>query len=268
MSPYIEKTADLYDAIENAQSRGLGTSELYNQLRTLQNEAPPTYNGEVVPSVEEVFYGNKTDNEQMAARNSWTSRPLSWLSDFQLEKAGYVTDETQRDFLGEVAKFDEWYYGQLETLGIASSGTERDKWDAWRTSTLQGMAVEAGAEELFALNEATPVTRLATTGFGENVETWGYAVNQAASVAGGIEAAGYSIKGFSGPALELKTWLYQSIETARDQNPDLDALFDDLSLSYPMDGGGPREGVVLYEALFFGNFNEQYIPLSLATIGA
>jgi hypothetical protein len=270
MSPYIDKTADLYAEADRLTSLGLNASHIYDQIRAVSNEAPPKYKGQTVPSAEEVFFGNRTPQEQEAAKVGWTSRPVTWLSDFQRETVGYDISDSTAQFLNDVAEYDNQFYDYINTNEISPSSLEYEKLQQMRDQALASAAAQVGpeAEKYLALNEAQPFVRMSETGFGKDVATWQNAGGGAQYVIDQLQSQGLSEKGFSEEAVALKTWLYSTIENAREDDAAFDELLTELSYSFPMPGGGYRDGVVLYEAVFFGNFNHQYIPPTLATLGA
>ena len=254
--PYIEASGKIYEQIEYNEARGLDVSPLYNQLRDLQNKPSPNYKGQAVPGIEEFFFGNKTSVEQEAAIYTWTSRPPTWLSDFQLEQVGFEITPQDREFLNQASEFDEWFYNEIEERDISPSSDQYDQWLAWREQQFRKVAAEYGSEELAELQFSTPAVRLDTQGFGAQVPEWEYSLSAANSVVESLEQSGLSPAGFSEQALAQKAWFYDGLERARQQNPELDQLFNDLSYSFKLDGGGFAAGVLLYERLFFGNFND------------
>lgn len=269
MDPYLEKAADIYDRIEYLQNRGLDASAAYDELRQLQNRNHGTYKGKPVPTVEEVFFGNRTKEEREAAINTWTSRPISWLTDFQREKVGYEMSKEVGDFFDTVAQVDIQFYDYINNNGISASSKEYDALQAARSEALMAAAEKVGpdAVRLLALSEGEPYERLRAVGYGEDVPAWNELTRSTDYIVRALEAEGLSPKGFSEEAIALKTWFYTTIQAAREADEKFDQFMVDLSHSFPMDSGGWREGAALYEAVFFGGFNEEYIPAALANIG-
>ena len=269
LDPYLDKTSKLYTEADKLRSYGLDPSPIYEEIRQLNNESSQTYKGRSAPTPEEFFFGNRSRKEQQVSLNTWASRPVAWLSDFQREQVGYNVTPEGNKFLEDLTDFDRQFFDFIEQQDISSSSREYDALQVWRDQKLASMANEAGgdAPRLLELNEAAPYQRLNEMGFGQNVSSWGEVGSAAEYVTQQLEAEGLSPKGFSQEALVLKSWLYTSLENARNENDDLDKALDRLSYSYPLSGGGWRQGTVLYEALFFGNFNERYIPEELALLG-
>ena len=270
LDDYFKRVEPLYQQAEQLKSLGLGdqASAIYDQIRRINNQGLGSYKGMQAPSAEEYFFGKKSPVEQQAAINTWASRPITWLSDFQRETVGYSIDSEDAKFLDAVGKFDEWYYDQLQNISPTSK--EHDAWEAWRLQRLSAMAVEAGgnAQELLDLQLAKPYTRITETGFGQDVPGWEELNRLAGYVNSSLVASGVSPRGFSEEAITLKSWFYVQLENMRRENPAIRDAFEELEMSFPLDGDIPRRGVVLYEALYFGNFYERGIPPEIAMIGA
>lgn len=266
-NPYIDKTTPLYDEAQRLESQGLPTSHIWNQIRDIQNSGSYKYKGEVVPSVEAMFFGNKNQEERQAAVLSWRSRPLSWLSDFQLEKSGYTTSPRVKGFLDSVSKYDEKMWNYIRDNNISFSSKEYDQLKASRLSILGAQAEKLGPDvaRIWALNEAAPYVRLNDKGFGFIVPQWRDISSAVNTITERIVSEGLSPKSFSELAVDQKIFLYTALGKSREENPILDSLFTQLSYSFPLPGGGYREGASLYEAVFFGNFNTDYIPFDVAS---
>lgn len=267
LNPYLDKTATLYEDASDLQSRGLDASQVYEEIRNLSNQGTPTYKGQEVPSVEEFFWGNKTAAEQDATKVTWASRPVSWLTDYQLDTVGYDVSKKGSKFLREVSSFDDWFYNELERRDVASGSQEYDDWQKFRDQRLSEAAEQYGPEavKLLALNEAPPVTRVVESGFGS--KEFQSIAQDAQWVAQSIEDKGFSPKSYSETAMEWKMWFYGQLDNMIANDPGLAKEFEKLEPSFVMDNGVPRQDVVLWEALFFGNFNENFIPQELAQLG-
>jgi hypothetical protein len=215
--------------------------------------------------VESVFFGNKSPVEQKATVMKWRTRPLSWLSNFQLKEVG-VTDPTVVEFLGRVSQYDEDFWNYVNQNGI--TGDDLDAYRDYRLKNLQAMAQAAGPEAVAALaqNEAEPYVRLATAGYGQGNSNWTASTGAAGQIIQMLESADLSAKGFSEAAVSYKGYLYSAIEKARASDKAFDNLWNGLSDIMLLPNGVPREGALLYEAVLFGNFNDQ-VPYALASIG-
>jgi hypothetical protein len=266
--PRVQETADLYAEAARLDAQSLPSSHIYNEIREIYNKPYPKYKGETVPSVEAIFFGNRNEDERKATVLSWRSRPLAWLSDFQLETAGYPTDERSKDFLDSVSQYDEDMWNYIRNKDISFSSNEYDQLKQQRVNNLTNQARALGPDilRLWQLNESAPYVRLNDKGFGFLSPQWRDLSASVASITQRIENQGYSPKSFSEYATQQKIFLYRSLANAREDNILLDKLFVDLSYSFPLpEGGGYREGASLYEAVFFGNFNTDFIPFDVAS---
>jgi hypothetical protein len=266
--PRVEATADLYAEAARLDAQSLPSSHIYNKIREIYNEPYPKYKGETVPSVEAIFFGNRNEDERKAAVISWRSRPLAWLSDFQLKTAGYPTDPKVTDFLDQVSQYDEDMWNDIRNRDVSFSSTEYDNMKTRRQQVLGAEARRLGPDvyRIWQLNESAPYVRLNDKGFGFLSPQWRDLSASVATITDRIENQGYSPKSFSEFATQQKIFLYRSLANLRDNNIIFDRLLTELSYSFPLpEGGGYREGASLYEAVFFGNFNTDFIPFDVAS---
>jgi hypothetical protein len=264
-------TADLYERAAQLESQALPSSHIYNKIREIYNKPYPKYKGETVPSVEAVFFGNRNEDERKATVVSWRSRPLAWLSDFQLKTAGYPTTERVTGFLDSISKYDEDMWNYINEKDVHPSSNEYDQLFAQRDRDLGAQARALGPDisRIWQLNESAPYARISDKGFGFLSPQWRDITASVSSITDRIENQGLSPKSFSEYAVQQKVFLYRSITNARADNILLERLFTELEYSFPMpDGGGYRQGAALYEAVFFGNFNIQFIDEDVAAAGA
>lgn len=269
LDPYFAETDALYQQAQDLEARGLSPSPVYDQIRQIQNRPPPQYKGQPVPSVEEVFFGNRTPPEQEEQVMKWQTRPLTWLSDFQLDKAWPGTPEVVKSFLEQAAAFDQSFWEFVRERDVAPGSDEYEDLQVARENQLRQAAQQAGPEALaaFELNEQAPAIRLVRAGYGSSSQPFLQTVQAAGAVASQLEAEEYSPKGFSESATQYKGQLYSAIEQARSGDTAYDELWIRLSNIMPLPSGVNREGAALYEAVLFGNFNTQFIPYEIAAIG-
>ena len=268
--PRIEETIPLYDAATAAEAQGLPSNEYYQQIREIYNRPYAKYKGQVVPGVEAVFFGNRNPEEREAAITSWRSKPVTWLSDFQLKKAGYnVTPET-KSFLDNVIAYDNAMYAHIRESGIKPSSNDYDALIAERDRRLGDAAAQAGRDVYFIwqMEEAAPYQRLNYFGQGSGVPYWQEISSAVDQITKNILASDLSPRSFSELAAGKKQILYRGIYQARQLEQSLDDYFVDLSHSFPLPDGSFREGAALYEAVFFGNFREEDIPFNVAAAAA
>lgn len=269
-TPRIEQTIPLYDAASEAERKGLPSNEYYQQIREIYNKPYPTYKGQTVPSIEAVFFGNRNPEEREAAITSWRSKPVTWLSDFQLQKAGYNVTPATRAFLNQTIAYDNAMYEHIRVNQIHPSSKEYDALIAERDRRLGDAAAAAGKDVYFMwqLSEAAPYQRLNYFGQGSGVPYWQEISSAVDQITKNIVSSDLSPRGFSELAAGKKQILYRGLFQARQQEPALDDYFIELSHSFPLADGSFREGAALYEAVFFGNFNEKFIPFNVAAAAA
>ena len=65
-----------------------------------------------------------------------------------------------------------------------------------------------------------------------------------------------------------KAQLYAAIQQFASKRPDFQDLMRDLSFAMPQPGLDHRSGALLFNALFFGNFDTQFVPDELTQAGA
>jgi hypothetical protein len=261
--PKAEQVSKLYEQAELLSSQNLPASHIYNKIREIYDAPMPKYKGQVVPQMEAVSFGNRSPEEREAAILSWQSRPITWLSDFQLETAGYNVTPEAKKFLRDVAQYDEEMWNYINDSGIHPASTEYDDIRAKRIRDLGAEAQRLGVTDIWNLNEAAPAFRLASQGFGEDVAPWQSIISSVRTITSRIQTADLSPRGFGEMAKEQKIYLYQAISNARQDNQALDKLFIKLSHSFPLDDGY-RLGASLYEAVFFGNFRHDDIPYDVS----
>jgi hypothetical protein len=265
--PRIQEAVPLYEEAQSLQNQGLPAGQIYDQIKQIYNRPSPKYKGKKTPSVEAVFFGNRNEDEQKAAIVSWQSRPISWLSDFQLDKAGYGVDAKTKGFLDTIGQYDTDMWNDIRKRNVSLASKEYDTMKAQRLQVLgaEAQRLGPGVAKIWNLNEAAPIFRLNSQGFGSGRGEWKKISSAVRTITDRIVAAEMSPKGFSQDvAKPMKLFFYQAVAQGREDHPALDSLFVELSHSFPMDGGGYREGAALYEAVFFGNFNEKYIPFDVA----
>ena len=274
MDPYFRRTEPLFAKATAAAEQGQDAGKFWDKIRQINNwyasKAIVGPDGTRYPTPEEVFYGNRTPAEQQTALNSWATKPLTWLSDFQREQLGYKTFKGEDKFLAGITKIEDDFYAWIDKHDISYSSLDYDAGLKRRDNMMTNLAQSYGpqAVEVLRLNQAPPYARLAEIGFGKGNDLWNKTVITAQSAARSIEGKGYSLRGYSQEALRWKTWLYGIITAKRAENPAYDRLWDELSVALPETGMEHREGSSLYEAVLFGNFNTQWMPDELVKAGA
>jgi hypothetical protein len=269
LQPYFDRTEGLYQQAHDLTVSGEDAGEVFDQIRVIQQSFTTrtlTHNGQVFPSPEAVFYGNKNPVEQDAARYNWATKPPTWLTDFQLDTSGLLPQSPNRTvILGKLADFDNQFNQFLIDKNVSTSSAYYHKLQRWADTQRAGITGQYGAEgqQILDVYNETPFQRLTGTGYGQGNATWAQTAQAASYVVDQLTKEGVSIKGFSANATYYKEWLYKTIEAQRDSNKAYDQLWIDLSYALPMKGYDQREGVPLYEAVLFGNFRSDLIPPTL-----
>jgi GNAT superfamily N-acetyltransferase len=277
MTPYQDETKPIWDQIDAANIRGEDTTALYAQLSAVNArydsmDRSYTYKGKTItlPTPEEVFYGNKNAQGQLYARENWASKPLNWLTPFQLDTAGFKKFDGRTELADKMNALQLTFRTDEELAGVVAGSTQADAWKQMETLQYQALGAQYGVDgiEFVRLAQGTPLDRLNYLGVGAGDAAWTQVSQGVATVTAALTAAGLSPAGTTGMALAYKQWLYQIVEQYRDPNsPYYDKAFADeltnLSYASPLKGLTQREGVPLYEALFFNNWNDTNINRDL-----
>jgi hypothetical protein len=221
--------------------------------------------GQTYPTLDEYQWGLLTPTEQADRRYKWGTSPLSWLSGFEAEQAGYKLTPALREFVAGLGKFNDSFYAYVQRNGISTQSNAYDQLDQDRLRQIAASARKVGPEaiKLAALNEATPFERLGYLNLANSApqsvrQAWEFTVNT-------IRSKGLSIKGWSELALDVKRWFFDGLDELRDPaSPRYDFKFDNwmtqMGFAIHARGTDTREGVSLYNALFFGGFDDRFIP--------
>jgi hypothetical protein len=265
--PYLKETGSLYDRATELTGAGLTTqaSAVYDQIddiRQRYDQMATAPNGARLPELEEYSYGNRSPEEQRSARMGWASRPPQWLSEFQQEKVGINWSDQTKEFFERLDDEDARINTYIIEHRISTNDTEYDNLMEWRDQQAVRMAREYGPETLeeYHKSEAPPIARLATTPEFAKNPTLVASMTTAETVAHNILESGSSLKGYSEASTPQKLWFFRQIEAHRQTDEQFNELLEDLGYAMPLDGGEPRRGAVLYDAVYFGQFNETYIP--------
>lgn len=274
LGPYLDQTQKLYFKAQELTSAGLDASDVYDQIRAINNEMaanPPKHGGKLYPTVEEVFFGNKSPAEQQSAVYNWTTKPPTWLSDFQLEKVGIAPEFKGRDkLLSRLAQFDDDWYAFVDKRNVSPSSTYYEQLQQWGEQQRRAIAADYGVngQAILALYNATPAERLWESGFGTNNQFMQDTFQAATHITRILEGMDLSPKGDSGTAIYYKSWLYGVISSLRARNDGDNAyneLWENLAWSVPELGREQREGALLYEAILFNEWNREFIHEDIIT---
>ncbi len=264
--PYLDKVNTLVDSAFAAQ--GLGDMELagtyWSKIRDMANASPGvSHNGMAFPSAQEVFWGSKTLQEQHRSVLAWQTKPIAWLTNFQRGKAGWGNVPGANDFFDKAdEKWDAFYdFVQDEAHpghyieGYSPNSKAYDRLYNETKNAVDDLARQSGPAiyDLYRLNIAAPALRLATVG--NSPAIFDALAAQASDVSEAIEAEGFSPKGWGETATELKISFFKSVESAWRSNAGLHSYLKNVMHVMLLPGGDiERDGALLYDALFFGNF--------------
>lgn len=272
LGPYFDAREPLQQRANKLDSAGLDASGEYEAIRQLnaKYEAMARQHGGVkFPTPEEVIFGNRNPDEKDAAVWNWATKPPSWLTDFQRGKVGYESFNGDDDFYTSVNKFEDAFRKYLDDNDIAPGSDLYDRYQRYHDSHLLELAEPYGPNAVQAITAqmAPPFVRLSTTGFGQGNSSWAQVSAWASDINQRLEQDAVSAKGFSQEALFYKTWFYTQVVALKDSDPDFERLLTELSYAIPAKGYVQRQGVPLFEAVFFNNWNPAFIPESLAKVG-
>lgn len=266
LTPYFDQTEDLYSqaGAYSAVGDDASAAAVYEQIKEINNGyTNQMHHGQSFPTPEEVFFGNKPPAEQEAAINGWRTKPPTWLTDFQLDKAGVLPDFEGRSALLEaIGTIDRQLGEYIASEQLVSGSSDYEDAQAQADDLRKEAAApygSAGAAVIAAYNQP-PIGRLISANYGSGNLLWSQMAAGAASVAQNLENKDLSAKGWGEDAAAAKISLYTAIEQQRDIDPTFDTLWDDLAESVPEPNGIPRQGAPLYDAILFGNFGATPIP--------
>lgn len=271
MDPYFESTEGLYEKALQMTQRGEFAGDVYAQIQAINDELyanPPTLSdGTVVPTPEEVFFGNKPQPEKDNAIVNWVSKPAEWLTEFQLSKTGiYPEFEGRNEMLTRMNDATSEMYDIIREKDIASSSDAYTRVQRQAEEKRRQIAAEYGPEgtAIFELTESAPIGRIMASGIPDRFpQARGILEDTAEAteyVTGQIEKADLSPSSYSELATKYKLWLFRQIESERAHSEQYDRMWAQLGRAIPEKGYVHREGVPLYDAILFNNFNSDFIP--------
>lgn len=283
MDPYMQETQPIWNQIADANVRGEDTTALYAQLTEINRrydtmDRTYQYNGRTItlPTPEQVFYGNKSTQGQLQARLNWETKPLNWLSPFQLDTIGVANFPGRTELADKMTALQQQFASEEKALGVVPGSSQ---WDAWKQLE-QGQYIALGAQygaagqRFVQLSMGTALDRMNALGVGAGDAAWSKVSQMAQTVSTILTAQGLSARGTTGTALVYKEWLYRQVESYRDPtspyyDPAFDRLMSSIGESIPLKGYPAREGVPLYEALFFNNWQSDNInPMLIQAVAA
>src|SRR5206468_892149 len=124
------------------------------------------------PSIDAFFYGSKPTSAQGLAKLNWTTKPVSWLSDFQRNTVGYTPFTGEDKMWKDIQNIRDSYAPALANLSPSSTAYQ-DLKNA-RDLTIQTIGSQYGQQGVDAvtLDLADPYKRLQSNGFGKNNQSF------------------------------------------------------------------------------------------------
>ena len=283
LTPYFAQTTDLYHEAALLNAAGQDASSVYSQISAINakweaDTAGRTYKGQVLPTPEAQFYGNKAPADQKATLSNWATKPITWMDDFQRTTLGYPTFDGEQGFLDYVKATQDATRNYMSGLTLQANGSYLQTGPVISSSSAQGEAILAAqdanlkayaagigpeASRLYDLNQAAPYIRINALPTAPTNPTWNAISATATAYILQMKAIGDSPLGYGASAVALKESLYQMIEQGRANDPEFAQILDQMSASIPDPGQNNKLGVPLYEALFFGQFKTDSIPFAV-----
>jgi hypothetical protein len=278
LQPYMDRVEPLYTQAQLLTENGLYAGAVYDKVRVINekmNDRMKTFlgpDGKRYPTPEQYFYGNLSPAEQTNAKWAWTTRPPAWLTAFQLKTAGMPRSPGTVEFYRYYSATNNNYYNYTHDHDIISSSAEGQNIEKQRISALYAKAKSIGPEALKALqlSEAPPIYRLEYSGFATHNQNFQTIVEATTTIINRLKGEGYAPDSMSQYAIYQKAFLMNYIDTLRTPkfpdgtpNPDYDKKFDvfwaRLGRAIAPHGTETKEGVPLYAAILFDQFNEAYM---------
>lgn len=265
LDKYGKATGPLFEEAEKLANAGGDASGLYDRIDVEREKYNKIAEGMGFPALDDFFWGVLSDADKQDRSYKWATQPPTWLSSFELEKAGYETNDRDREFLKALNKFNDDFWRKIEKDDISTNSNDFDQRNANRLAEIGRVAQRFGgnAQSLANLNEATPIERLGYLNQASAVpeQVW----NAYRHVKSTIEREDLSIRSWSDTATEQKRWFFTGLQNMRDPkhkayDPQFDAWMTNMGFAMRPSGKDQREQILLYNALFFGGFSDQFIP--------
>lgn len=264
--PYMDATKGLYDQAAVATSAGQDASAIYQQIDAIRAKySTVKVDGKVVP-IDKFFYGAQSPLQRTYTVTHWQTEPLSWLTPFQRETAGYTNFTGEDQMWSQVQNIRTLVANSIDAQQLTSSSTAYQALIKWRDNQLVNIGNQYGTAGAAAISmeTASPYVRLQTQGYGAGNSSMQTLYSMVQTAQDTLSTSGSSPGGYSGQALQLKSWVYGYIYQQEQNDPQFASLMQGLSFSQKPDAstGLHPTGVPLYESIFFGNFNKAFIPPS------
>lgn len=271
VSDYYDKTNPLVKQALAARDAGLSgeAAKLWTQVNGIKAEyANLTHDGVKYPSIDAYSLGGQPARQQQFTLNNWRSKPLAWLDASQRTLAGYPDFPDSQKMWDQINQIDQGVQDFITQNGIVPGSTQ---YDAIKAQSLNIQAKVASGYgdagvQAFQLNQASPAQRMvATDPMLAKDATFTKITDYATQISQRLVQAGLTWNSNAAEAVQIKTALYTMVQQAEQTDPQFRDDLTNLSYSIPAAGSptGQRTHVPLYEAIWFGNFTVDRIPVSL-----
>jgi hypothetical protein len=215
------------------------------------------------PSPDAFFYYAKAPVAQQTAVIKWSMEPVSFLTPFQRNLVGYKSFPNEDEMWNRIAQQDIQVQQILQN--IPSGSRQYDALKQWGKQMDQAIAAQYGQDGInaYQLSTAAPYVRLRALGVFKDDPVMQQAFQFADLVNARLAQLGLSPLGNSSPTtVALKQWFYSWLAAQTDEKflRDMDQL--SLATSNGVHGG------LLYEAVFFGQYQPAFVPPSITVPAA
>jgi hypothetical protein len=257
LDEYFESTADLWDEVHRLQKNGLDAGPVFNQIREVNNKWSRKKltgpEGLKYPSPEEVLYGVLPPDEQDSHVLHWITEPTHWLTSFQRSKSGFGGGKEVDDYYSWLAGFEQHVDELRVKRDISYSSNAWEDLKIWRENTIKSEAKKRGLSRYADYALGLPFERIEALGKGRGAN-WTATVDAARQVIATAKRLDVSPNGYSEAIAPYKDWFFAGIESIRATDPAFRDFLEELGLAM-----GDRDGKILFDALYFGNFS-RYAP--------
>jgi hypothetical protein len=271
-TPYFEALEPLQRKANTLSEASVDASDIYEKMRLIKAKYAAAAAKAGVPSPEAMTFGNRSKPEQESALLNWATKPPSWLTPFQQKKLGYKSFEGDDEFYSAINKSESEFRQFLDDHAdsITPGSLKYDWYQKWHDQDQLRIAKGFGdaAVRQLQLQNAAPYVRLEQTGFGKGNKSWEQVTAWVEDITATLRRKDLSERGFSDLAEFYKVWLYGQISDLRDKDHQFDRMLTDLGFSIPARGYTQKTGAPLYEAIFFNNWTDDFIPNKVTEVAA
>lgn len=287
LDPMFEELNPLFTQADAMSAAGEDASAVWEKIRNVYNKWDSKTlmgpDGLRYPSPSEALFSNRSPEEQHLATVKWASKPISWLNGFQRDTVGYnIPPRADEFFFARDTRMDAFYaFVKDPNNNPSNKGRPRSEWTAMspnskayeaavadRDADIARIAAGFGPQyaDLNKLDTSPPAVRIIMSKVSIGVpgyQTFLRAASMASDAYDAIVEAGFSPRADGNTAVAQKAPVFAFIADMRNKDPHFDDFMADLGTAVPLAGKDTREGVPLYQAIFFGMFNTAYMDRDL-----